>query len=297
MGFLTSLFGGDGFSFWSYGLALIIVLLLIVAAVWLLKLLFNATSQVGKNKDKRLAVIDTIAVDSKRNLILIRRDDVEHLVLVGGSQDFAVETGIPASEIQRAPINASSSANKNTSPTQRTADAVSRLGLTGLLRRYNTGSEDSGSQQSDPPANQTVPQQPTQFNVKQRASNPFKRNNSPASVETQSQQQTSTPENLGPLDRLKALGMRREEEVPQRLRHTGLLVPKDQNGAEPLNGAPESQFQAAEIADSANVAPTSNDLEAMSSIEQGPAQQNVQNGRTSNQKPRVAKAAKATKDS
>ena len=39
MGFLTSLFGGDGLSIWSVGLSLIIVLLLIVAAVFLFDLL------------------------------------------------------------------------------------------------------------------------------------------------------------------------------------------------------------------------------------------------------------------
>jgi hypothetical protein len=35
-------------------------------------------------------------VDRVRRLVLIRRDDVEHLIMTGGPVDVVIETGIPA---------------------------------------------------------------------------------------------------------------------------------------------------------------------------------------------------------
>jgi flagellar protein FliO/FliZ len=34
------------------------------------------------------------AVDARRKLLLVRRDDVEHLVMIGGPVDMLIETGI-----------------------------------------------------------------------------------------------------------------------------------------------------------------------------------------------------------
>ena len=43
---------------------------------------------------KRLAIVETIALDAKRRLVLVRRDDTEHLLLLGLASDQVVETGI-----------------------------------------------------------------------------------------------------------------------------------------------------------------------------------------------------------
>ena len=40
-------------------------------------------------------MVETAIVDQKR-LVLVRRDDVEHLIIVGGPVDMVVETGIKA---------------------------------------------------------------------------------------------------------------------------------------------------------------------------------------------------------
>jgi flagellar protein FliO/FliZ len=42
-------------------------------------------------RDKRLGVVETVV---KRKLFLVRRDDVEHLVMIGGPIDMLIETGI-----------------------------------------------------------------------------------------------------------------------------------------------------------------------------------------------------------
>ena len=44
--------------------------------------------------ETRLEVVDQANVDGRRRLVLIRRDDVEHLVMTGGPVDVVIETGI-----------------------------------------------------------------------------------------------------------------------------------------------------------------------------------------------------------
>jgi len=44
--------------------------------------------------DKRVDVIEQTTVDGRRKLVLIRRDNVEHLVMIGGPIDVVVESGI-----------------------------------------------------------------------------------------------------------------------------------------------------------------------------------------------------------
>lgn len=42
----------------------------------------------------RLTVTDAAAVDGQRRLVLVRRDDVEHLILIGGPSDIVIEQNI-----------------------------------------------------------------------------------------------------------------------------------------------------------------------------------------------------------
>jgi hypothetical protein len=44
--------------------------------------------------EPRLGVIEYASLDSKRKLVLIRRDDVEHLIMTGGPVDVVIETAI-----------------------------------------------------------------------------------------------------------------------------------------------------------------------------------------------------------
>lgn len=103
MQFITGLFGGSGNTVLTVIFALGIVLVLIVLVVWVLKLLFGASATAVRGRNRRLAVVDTLVVDQKRQLVIIRRDDVEHLLLVGGPQDLVVEAGIP---VEEAPVAA-----------------------------------------------------------------------------------------------------------------------------------------------------------------------------------------------
>lgn len=72
-----------------------IVILLLLIVVWVArKALGGAIGPKGKGRGPRLAVMDVSVVDQKRKLVLVRRDEVEHLLLIGGQNDLVVEAGI-----------------------------------------------------------------------------------------------------------------------------------------------------------------------------------------------------------
>lgn len=52
------------------------------------------SSFFGPRPVKRLEVMDHASVDGRRRLVLVRRDNVEHLIMIGGPVDVVVETGI-----------------------------------------------------------------------------------------------------------------------------------------------------------------------------------------------------------
>ncbi|MBI4183072.1 MAG: FliO/MopB family protein [Proteobacteria bacterium] len=43
---------------------------------------------------RRLAVVDSAPIDGKRRLVLVRRDHVEHLLVLGPTGELVVEAGI-----------------------------------------------------------------------------------------------------------------------------------------------------------------------------------------------------------
>jgi flagellar protein FliO/FliZ len=47
-----------------------------------------------RGRQLRLAVINTASLDGRRRLVLVRRDNVEHLLLIGGPTDVEIEPNI-----------------------------------------------------------------------------------------------------------------------------------------------------------------------------------------------------------
>lgn len=57
----------------------------------------------GRQRQPRLGVVDTYDLDRQRQLVLIRRDNIEHLLMIGGASDVVVETNIMRSGSRAAP--------------------------------------------------------------------------------------------------------------------------------------------------------------------------------------------------
>src|SRR5271165_425924 len=76
--------------------AFIVVFGLLALALWLARRFSGERlSNAGtRGRQPRLAVIDAATIDSRRRLILIRRDNVEHLLMVGGPSDVVIEPNI-----------------------------------------------------------------------------------------------------------------------------------------------------------------------------------------------------------
>jgi len=91
-----NLFGAEMPLAVRFFLAFLIVLGLIGGAAWAVRRF--GTGRLGganaRGRQPRLAVIDYASVDGRRRLILVRRDNVEHLLMIGGPTDVVVEPNI-----------------------------------------------------------------------------------------------------------------------------------------------------------------------------------------------------------
>lgn len=81
-----------------YLLLFILIVGLMGLALWITRQStgIDPAKLLPQKQKKRLTLVETRYLDSKRKLILLRRDNVEHLVMTGGPVDMVLETGIPA---------------------------------------------------------------------------------------------------------------------------------------------------------------------------------------------------------
>ena len=76
-------------------IAFLAVLALIALTAWLVRRFgANRLGSSARGRQPRLAVIDAASVDGRRRLVLVRRDNVEHLLMIGGPTDVVVEPNI-----------------------------------------------------------------------------------------------------------------------------------------------------------------------------------------------------------
>lgn len=136
-----TLFGAEMPLAVRFFLAFLIVLGLIGAAAWAVRRFgsgrYRGAGQRGRQP--RLAVIDHASVDARRRLILIRRDNVEHLLLIGGPTDVVVEPNI----VRAMPASREAPAAR--------APAVAEL-LPRAIPLPDSGSSDSWPLQPEPAA-------------------------------------------------------------------------------------------------------------------------------------------------
>lgn len=127
MGFFDQIFGGDSPLPIRFAAAFIVVLAFIGLAAWVLKRITGARLlkgvSGGRARQPRLGVLDVQAVDSRRRLVLIRRDNVEHLIMLGGPNDIVIESGIVRHQQQRDTSRAPAPARRAEAPATPSATA------------------------------------------------------------------------------------------------------------------------------------------------------------------------------
>jgi flagellar protein FliO/FliZ len=126
-------------------IGLVALVALILLGLWVLFLIVRRfrsglfISGGTKGRLPRLAVTDAVPVDSHRRLILVRRDDVEHLIMIGGPSDIVVESGIgkpqPVAPQPRMPVQTTQpQAAPQPAPQQRPAIQAAREAVADVER-------------------------------------------------------------------------------------------------------------------------------------------------------------------
>lgn len=94
--------------FWLF--MLLLVAGAVIAGLWGYRAYLTGDTSVtwgnwfGPKPEPRLGVSEQANVDGRRKLLLIRRDDVEHLIMTGGPVDVVIETNIPAPKMEVAAL-------------------------------------------------------------------------------------------------------------------------------------------------------------------------------------------------
>ena len=82
-------------------LRLIFAMLFVLALMGMLnvvvKRVYGTQLQTG-NKKRRLQIVETLPIDVRRRLVLLRRDDREHLVILGTNGETVIEQGIESGQ-------------------------------------------------------------------------------------------------------------------------------------------------------------------------------------------------------
>jgi hypothetical protein len=195
--------------------AFIAVLALIGVAAWLVRRFAN--NRIGANTQRgrmpRLAVIDAAAVDGRRRLVLVRRDNVEHLLMIGGPSDIVVEPNIVRAMPGRdmAPRPAVGEQPPRIAPLP---DAVWSDEATKTEARSTDAFEPAEPQMPEPPPRPARP----------AFADELRRPAPPPMAERRSDQLTGfSPESLGA----------RSEPVPPRMPRAEPLMPRPQRAGEP----------------------------------------------------------------
>ncbi|RCK48304.1 flagellar assembly protein FliO [Thalassospira profundimaris] len=81
-------------SYFRFVAALVFVLGMIGVIALLARRLVPGARTVNRGKKRRLALIEVLPLDAKRRLVLVRRDDTEHLIVLSPNGDVVVERNI-----------------------------------------------------------------------------------------------------------------------------------------------------------------------------------------------------------
>lgn len=105
---MRSIFGMEVSSAGQYLIAFIVIFALLALFALVLRRLTgrrmsSSAHSSARSRQPRLGIVDIYDLDRQRQLLLLRRDHVEHLVMIGGPNDVVIEQGIARSQPARMP--------------------------------------------------------------------------------------------------------------------------------------------------------------------------------------------------
>ena len=83
----------DFATYFKFTASLGVVLAVFVLAAWAAKR-YLPTMRLGARPGRRLSIVEVAMLDTRRRLVLVRRDDVEHLILLGATSETVIERDI-----------------------------------------------------------------------------------------------------------------------------------------------------------------------------------------------------------
>ena len=104
MQMLQQIFGEQGARYATFLIALLALLLVVVFFWWMIRKALGDRLNMSDKPDRRgrpprLGITESFTVDRQgRRLVMVRRDNVEHLLMIGGPNDFVVETNVVRGE-------------------------------------------------------------------------------------------------------------------------------------------------------------------------------------------------------
>ena len=101
-----------------------IAALIVLAIVYRLAFAHRLRVPGGRTRQPRLGLVDAFSLDGQRQLVLIRRDNVEHLVMIGGPNDVLVESQINRAAVPARESNQASPLLVPSTPVRRTEAAA-----------------------------------------------------------------------------------------------------------------------------------------------------------------------------
>lgn len=98
----------DPIVYLRFFLALALVVGLVLLAGWAGRRFGLVPVAGGRRtrRGKRLGLVEVMPLDSRRRLVLVRRDGTEHLLLLSAGRDLVIETGIAAPAAATAAVGA-----------------------------------------------------------------------------------------------------------------------------------------------------------------------------------------------
>ena len=118
----------EDLDYFKFLLVLFLVIGLIGLFGFLLRRIGFGGVRVTAGRGRRLGIQEVLPVDARRRLVLVRRDDREHLILLGAAQDIVIETDIAAPAAAEGETDKPARTAGNGSPFKRLIEAARNKG-------------------------------------------------------------------------------------------------------------------------------------------------------------------------